>query len=555
MQSFRKHKALFSSVLLFVLSVLFVACSNTEALSESQVLLSTAFPIKSDITVTIPTSGDDKSAFDVKTYIILNDENTTINGNGASFENSVLTISGGGSYSLKGNLSNGRIVVDTKEPQESVSLYLDGISVSSSGDSPLYFASSVETVRLVLSDESKNDITYDSEAPAENQTQGSAAVRSVGNITVEGTGSLVIKTECATGMFSSGSVCIEDGSLNIESAEDAVCGKNGIIVTGGSIYAVCEGNGLCTTDSDPGKGSIVVSGGSIRVESKFDCIKSSLGITVSGGSFDLTSNGGSTQQPGKSNTGSSVQGDLPGIKTPIDAHSSRPIDAEGANAFSAERGLTISNGEFAVNSSADAFSCIGRLIITGGNFSVKTDRTAFYSASSMTVSGGNIKTDYCQNGIESKLTNISSGSIFINAQSSGFSTDSTVTQSGGTVVSVSANPAAKGKGIYTVTGGTVFAAGKHPVHGTNSTGNAQILSMVKASKNVLLAVTDEKGKSLFCLTLPEKCEGIWFSSPELVRGKSYNIYIGGINTGVQKNGVYQGSSYMPGTLSQTVTAK
>ena len=261
------------------------------------------------------------------------------------------------------------------------------------------------------------------------------------------------------------------------------------------------------------------------------------------------------ENAGKKDTHTSTESSLPGLKTPIGDQTSRPIDAEGSNAVSAERAVTVSNGDFAVNSSADAFSCSGRLIITGGNFSVKTDRTAFYSSSTVTVSGGNIKTDYCLDGIEAKLANISGGSIYINAQSCSFGPDMVVTQSGGTVVSVSAKSVAGGSGIYTVTGGTVFASGELSAHGTVASGNAELSSSAKAAANILLAVTDERGKSLFCLMLPRRCEGFWFSSPELVRGKSYNVYIGGINTGAQKNGVYQGSSYTPGTLSQTVTAK
>ena len=559
MQSCRKFNALFWVLLLVLLPVSFAACRSGGEKNESTVPLSTAFPISADTAVTVPTSYEIRSSLDINTYIILNNENTTINGGGASFENSVLTISKGGSYSLKGKLLNGRIVVDTKEPGESVMLYLNGVNISFSGGSPLYITKSVREAKLILFEDSKNEITDYSEAPdeSEDQTQSGfpTAVCSRSDLTVAGTGSLTIKAKHGRGIFSSDNLCIENGNLSIESADDAVCGKNSLTVTGGSVNAVCGGSGLRTAASGLGKGLLAVSGGSIRVESKLDCIQSSSGVTVSGGSFDLTSDGGSTERAGKKDAHTNTEGSLPNFKTPIGDQTSRPIDAEGSNAVSAERVLTVSNGEFAVNSRADAFSCSGRLIITGGNFSVKSDRTAFYSSSSVTVSGGNIKTDYCLDGIEAKLANISGGNIYINAQDCSFGADMVVTQSGGTVVSVSEKPGAGGSGIYTVTGGIVFVSGELPAHGTTVSGNAELSSSTKAAANILLAVTDERGKSLFCLMLPRRCEGFWFSSPELVRGKSYNVYIGGINTGAQKNGVYQGSSYTPGTLSQTVTAK
>lgn len=559
MQSCRKFNALFSALLLLLLPVSLAACRSGGGKKKSTVPLSTAFPISADTTVTVPTSYEMKSPLDIDTYIILNNENTTINGGGASFENSTLTISKGGSYSLKGKLLNGRIVVDAQKKGESVLLYLNGVNISFSDGSPLYIAESVGDTKLILFEDSKNEITDYSEAPEESdgQTQSGFPIAICGetDLTVAGTGSLTIKAKHGRGIFSSTNLCIESGNLSIESASDAVCGKNSLTVTGGSVNIVCGGSGLRTVNSGLGKGSLVVSGGSIRVESKLDCIQSSSGITVSGGSFDLTSDGGSTEKAGKKNTQANAESSLPDLKAPIDDQTSRPIDAEGSNAVSAERTLTVSNGEFAVNSRADAFACSGRLIITGGNFSVKTDRTAFYSSSTVTVSGGDIKTDYCLDGIEAKLTNISGGNIYINAQACSFGADMVVTQSGGTVVSVSAKPVSGGSGIYTVTGGTVFASGELSAQGTVAPGNAELSSSAKAAANILLAVTDERGKSLFCLMLPRRCEGFWFSSPELVRGKSYNVYIGGINTGAQKNGVYQGSSYTPGTLSQTVTAK
>lgn len=559
MQSCKKFNALFSALLIGLLPAFFAACKSGAEKNKIPVLLSTVSPISSDTAVTAPTSYDIESPTDVDTYIILNNENTTINGGGVSFENSVLTISKGGTYSVKGRLSNGRIVVDAKEPNARVILYLNGVSVSFPDGAPIYFDNSVSDARLILTENTKNTVSdhIDTYHESESRAQGDfvpAAIFSKGDLTIGGTGSLFIEAKHGKGIFSSNDICIENGSLNIESSDDAVCGKNGLVVSGGSISAISGGSGLRTGDSDPGKGALVVSGGSLKIESRLDCIQSSSNIIFSGGSFDLTGDGGSTEKTEKK-SGANSENALPELGAHIAAQKDTPIDAEGSNAVFAAGALTVSGGDFAVNSRSDAFNCGGRLIVTGGSIDTKTDRTAFFSSATINFSGGNINTDYCLDGIEAKLANISGGNIYINARSVAFSVDTVVTQSGGTVVSLSAKSGVNGRGIYTVTGGTVFAAGDLPAHKATVVRNAELSSTAKAAANILLAVTDERGKSLFCLKLPRKCEGFWFSSPELIRGKSYNIYSGGINTGVQKNGIYQGSAYTPGTLRQTVTAR
>lgn len=558
MHSCKKINAVLSALLLALLPALLAACKDKAENSKAHVLLSTVSPISADTAVTVPTAYSAQSATDIDTYIILNNENTTINGDGASFENSVLSISKGGSYSIKGKLSNGRIEVDPTEPNEKVTLYLSGVSVNSPDGAALFLSSSVRDAKLVLTESTWNDFS-DYAAAYQSGTEDEsdffpAAIYSKSSLTVSGEGSLSVNASHGKGIFSSNDLSIEGGSLSIESADDAVCGKNGLVVSGGSLSVVSGGNGLCTGDSDFGEGALVVSGGSIKIESRLDCIKSASGITVSGGSFDLTSDGGSTGKANKSSAEAQTQSSLPGIKARIGEQRNKTIDAELA-AVSAEKALVISGGEFAVNSSFDAFVCGGRLVMTGGNLDVKTDRTAFFSPISFTLSGGNIKTDYCLEGIEAKLSRITGGSIYINAQSFGLDPDMAVSQSGGTVVSLSASGGETGRGIYTVTGGTVFAAGSIPQRKVTVARSAELSSSAKTAANILLAVTDERGKALFCLKMPRKCEGFWFSSPELTKGKSYNVYSGGLNTGVQKNGIYQGSSYTPGNLQQTVTAR
>lgn len=552
MSSFKKFNAVFSALMLAALPLVFAACKKPY--EEPTVMLSTVSPISGNEVVTVPTSHADTANNDIDTYIILNNENTTINGEGASFSDSVLTISKSGSYLLKGKLSNGQIVVDTKEPDGRVFLHLGGITVRSSVDSPLCVLSSGGETHIVLNENAVNEFSDDSGETTRFKNKNKytpAVVFSKSNILFESKGTLKIDAKYKKGIYSEREVQVLGGNINIESADDALGAKNGITFKNGTLNAVSKGAGIRTGNCDAEKGSIAVLGGSLKIESALDCIKSASNLVISGGNFDLSSGGGSTGKAEKKNRSEA----LPGVKSAIASSGEQTIDINESKAIRAEKSIIVSNGEFAVNSLDDALYSGGKIHIAEGNFDIKTDSDAFFSDSQILISGGNIKVDYCAEGIEGKSVLIKGGSIYINAESNTFGEKGNVTQNGGTVVAFGAENSVNGKSSYTVTGGTVLCGGDLPSRKRGIKQNAELSVSATFPSNTLFAVTDEEGRTLFCLSIPKNSKNIWFSGPELSKGSRYKIYSGGINNGVSKNGIYYGSQYTPGWLVDTVIAK
>ena len=553
-RSFKKLNAVFSALMLAALPLVFAACKKP--CDEPTVMLSTVSPISAGEQVTVPTSHADTSKNGIDTYIILNNENTTINGEGASFSDSVLTISKGGSYLLKGRLSDGKIVVDLKEAGGRVFLRLGGITVRSSSDSPLSITSSNGETHIVLEENTVNELSDTSGESVRfkkdrEKEYTPAVIFGKSNILLEGDGTLKITAKYKKGIYSERELEVLGGNIDIESANDALGAKNSIAFKGGTLDAVSGAQGIRTGKSDAGKGSIYISGGSLKIESALDCIQSASNLTVTGGTFDLSSGGGSTgkaEKKGHTN-------DLPRVKSSIVSSGEQTIDVNESKAVRAEKSITVSNGDFAVNSLDDAFYSGEKIHISDGNFDIKTDSNAFYSSSRISVSGGNIKVDYCAEGVEGKDVSISGGSIYINTEGSGFGEKGSVLQTGGTVVAFGAKSGVNGKSSYTVTGGTVLCGGDLPARKATVRRNAELSVTATFPANTLFAVTDEGGKTLFCLSIPQNSKSIWFSSSDLSIGDRYKIYSGGINTGVSKNGIYYGSNYTPGWLVDTVTAK
>ena len=95
-----------------------------------------------------------------------------------------VTISGGGTYVLSGELSNGRIVVNA--PKADVRLVLKGASITSS-DGPAIDIQDAGKAIVVLAKDSKNTLS-DGQSYASGQ-EATAALFSSDTLTVTGTAS------------------------------------------------------------------------------------------------------------------------------------------------------------------------------------------------------------------------------------------------------------------------------------------------------------------------------------------------------------------------------
>lgn len=550
-QTLKRAGAAFSSVLFLALSLGLTGCQRSRRNEEA--FLSTVAPISGDESVTVPTSHADSSRRDIDTYIILNDKNTTINGSGASFSESVLTISKGGSYYIKGSLSEGQIKIDSEDDKEIVRLHLAGVYIHCSTDSPLLVEASKNKTVLIPAEKTENEL-YSS-----GDSSKSAAIFSEDDLAVAGDGILTVRSSSSKGIFSKKSIQIKGSVLNIKSADDAICAKDGISVSGGIIAADCKRIGL-HADSDSG---ILISGGNFKITSGLSCLLSEESITVSGGSFDLTSAGGWTQKTTTPSGSELSPNDFPKLETPAVSEEEGEKDFDGARstkAVKAENSISISGGSFGISSLDDAFFCEDSLSVSGGSFSVKTNGEAFHSDSLILVNGGELSAESCREGFKGKTVLISGGEIYISAEDNAVSSKNGVFQSGGNVNIFSSqstqSTSERSVGSYSFTAGTLFAAGNNgETPNVNAKRGASLEISSAFSANTLFTVTDENDRPLFSVTLPKSCNDIRIASQTLISGRTYKIYTGGSNSGIQKNGIYSDSSFTPGLLVKNVVAK
>ncbi|KNY29989.1 Protein of unknown function DUF4353 [Pseudobacteroides cellulosolvens ATCC 35603 = DSM 2933] len=288
------------------------------------------------------------------------------------------------------------------------------------------------------------------------------------------------------------------------------------------------------------------------------------------------------------------------------------------HAISGDDDVTIENGVIIVISAVnDGIHANGSLNIKGGTLNITVSKDALQSETEeiliedgaltlsagsqglttdtgVTINGGNIKVIKCNEGIQSKLTNINGGTLSIEStddslnSSMGKRTEandgSQLSINGGSVylsatkgdtIDINGNakftggtvivcgstgePGADVNGTFTISGGLVLITGSNNGMNEYPTGASPqytIATMLTAAQtaNTALCVKDSTGKVL-AITKPKRnFYSIVFSSSELKQGSAYTLYIGGtVLGGTEINDLIAGASYTGGTAVSTIT--
>ena len=122
---------------------------------------------------------------------------------------------------------------------------------------------------------------------------------------------------------------------------------------------------------------------------------------------------------------------------------------------------------------------------------------------------------------------------------------------GGTAINL-AHPASMDGGIDSdlgsyINGGLIVGAGN--MYDEVEKDSAQLFMMLEFAESTddLLVVTDVNGNPVFAYDFPHDYMYICFSTPDLVEGATYHVYLGGEIVGTQEDGLYTSiESYTPG---------
>jgi len=179
-------------------------------------------------------------------------------------------ISEGGTYVLSGNLSDAKLVIDTKQK---VYLQLDGVSINNARG-PAIQVVNAKKLTVTVNEGTKNEIT--------DGGKSKAALSSDCKIIFEGKGELRINGNKEHGIQSKEGITINDADLIINAIKDGIKAKESIIINEGNINIEEAVEGM------ESKNKILIKGGSLTVNARDDGISAENDITIAGGEVYLS---------------------------------------------------------------------------------------------------------------------------------------------------------------------------------------------------------------------------------------------------------------------------
>ena len=229
---------------------------------------------------------------------------TSVQDSGITVEGSAFVISRGGSYELRGDLSNGQIKVAVGKEAD-VELIFNNFTASCNTSAPLYIESANKAV-IYLAAGSVNTLTdaaqYQFATPGEDKPN--ACIYSSDDLTIKGSGTLNVNGKYNNGIGCKNDLRIKDCTLNISAPNNILKGNDSVEIEAATVKLSGGEDGIKADTTDrTDKGYILITSGSkVEITCTDDAIQSTMSITVeAGAAVTGTCGGDSLNCPGTIN--------------------------------------------------------------------------------------------------------------------------------------------------------------------------------------------------------------------------------------------------------------
>ena len=536
-------------------------------------------------------------------YINLEGDSITLDGNGAIVDGSTITITSAGTHTISGTLNDGQIKVDTQD-EETVKLVFNGVDIACSTSAPIYILSAEKTV-ITLAEGTDNIITdgdsYVFEDTASDEPN--ATIFSHDDLTINGNGSLTVEANYNNGIQSKDDLKIVNGNINVSTINDGIKGRDSIAVRDGNITINAGGDGLqSNNDGDPGKGYIAIEAGTLNITAGLDGMQVETSLVISGGNITISSGGGSANSSSGIGDPGNTWGDWGNPK--LGATATTGDDSLSAKGLKAEVNISIIGGTIVIDSSDDSVHSNDSTVISGGDMFLTSGDDGIHADSTVEINGGEIDLTKSYEGIESAVITINDGNIhlvssddginivggmdgsaimgrpgqgnftssgnnhlyinggyvYIDANGDGMDVNGSVDMTAGVVIingPTSNNNGALDHVSFKITGGYLLAVGSSGMAQAPDTSSTQYSVMYNLSsiqsESTLFHIGTEGGEGVLTFAPTKTYQSVVLSSPELKNGSTYLVYTGGSSTGAVTDGLYSGGSYNPGTQATSFT--
>ncbi len=295
------------------------------------------------------------------TKIMLSDQGSTISGNGAYVLDGNVHILYAGHYVLTGQLTDGSVIIEA-DKSDKIWLLLDGVTLHCEDDAAIRVEQAGK-VFLTLADGTENICSSGPQFNADIAATGvDGTIYSRDDLTINGTGALVVDGAYNHGIVCNDDLAITGGSITISAVQDGIHANDSVRIRDAAITVSAGDDGI-TVSNDDETAFLYVESGNITISECYEGLEA-IDITIAGGTIHIL---------------------------PTD-------DGINANGSGAGSVIRITGGDITiVNASgrdADGLDSNGSIYIEGGRVFI-----------SVTGSGGNSALDYgIENGGECVVT-------------------------------------------------------------------------------------------------------------------------------------------------------
>ena len=289
-----------------------------------------------------------------------NGEIVDISGAGAKTDGGAVTITKGGTYVLSG-VFNGQILIDA-DKEALVHLVLAGAQMTCTDSAAIYGVQSDKIV-ITLQDGTVNQIedgeTYVYETAEEEEPN--AAIFSKDDLTINGTGSLIVQGNYEDAIGTKDDLLIVSGNYQIDAVEDGVQGKDSLTILNGTFIITAGNDALkASNDTDTDKGWVLIDNGTYTISAGDDAIHAETELTIHDGIIDIVA-----CQEGIEGQTVTVNDGMISVKASDDGINA--VSGQGSGDIS----ITINGGEIYVDADGDGLDSNGTLVINGGTVYVE----------------------------------------------------------------------------------------------------------------------------------------------------------------------------------------
>lgn len=500
------NKKLMSLLTAGAIIVSLSGCTNNTA--DSKEKTKTTVATASEINVSeMFTDSDKEVGYDEENSakIKLNKTTATFDSDDVSIDGTTVTIKNEGTYIVSGDLENGKIVVDS-EKTDKLQIVLNGANISCKGSAPIY-VKQADKVFVTLANDTTNTLTSTGEYET-SEDNVDATIFSKDDLTLNGTGTLTVKSESGHGIVSKDDLVVTSGTYSINAASHGLSANDSIRIADGKFNITSGKDGLHSENTDDTKlGYIYVADGEFNITAGYDALDASSAIQADGGTFDVTTGGGSAKAASKrggapegekpsgerpkmpsrdgekpiGNPPSGRENEEPPAKPDVESSQQNSTSESGnttnentsnksentnttentsteestnsMKGLKAETNIVLNGGTYNIDSCDDSIHSNKDITITDGTYSIKSGDDAIHAEETTKITNGNINVTKSYEGIEGLDIELKGGKITIVADDDG------INAAGGNDDSGTVEPFENKGGMNEATNGSITISG------------------------------------------------------------------------------------------------